>query len=480
MGIGVGIEIAPDGVHGVVLDGAPTRPPKVLAMAAAMGDTSQTQALTGLLARLRQELRIRQPVMLGLPATSAIIAGVEALVVQPPRALFAVQFELQQLLPYALQDAAWHYVWWPAGLRAVPGKGPQAVAVRRAAVVVAVRTALLRERLQSCRQAGVQVRGVSAGPVALWNLWALQRENTAAATPTALLHVRSLQAVEWLLAEAGGLQAIPLAHPASAISEAVTAWEGFSPPPARLWVMGAAEACRPFQEALVSKGAVVEWFDPTRAMTGLSSRLVATAGALPALGLGLQAAGWPVALPLNLIQGVQAQQQQRQARRLTTTLTGVLLALAGLQTAAGMWARHRGLAGQLAMLREQEALYQTLRPEAKALLQQQQELQARTAIFEALLAQKTRLPQLLADIAEALPEDVWLTTLQAAKDGPVSALLEGRAASFAQVTEFFERLKRLGQFATVKPLSTNVTTDPATGRELIAFSVQVQRSPGVH
>lgn len=478
MGVGVGVDITPEGVHGVVVEAAAARPPKVLALAAAAGDTSQPSTLVGLLARLRQELRIRQPVLLGLPATSAIVVGVEPLIVQPQRALFAVQFELQQLLPYALQDTAWHYAWWPTGQRALPASGARAVGVLRAAIVAATRTTLLHERLQSCRQAGLPVRAVLPGPVALWNLWALQREKTAAAVPTVLLHVRSLQAIEWLATTAAGLQVIPMTHASSAVGEVVAAWEGLSPRPARVWLMGPAEACRPFQEALIAKGATVEWFDPTRAMTGLSSRLVATAGALPALGLGLQAAGWPVALPLNLLQRVQAQQQQRQTQRLTGLLTGVLLALACAQAAAGMWSRQRLQARQLAALREQEALYQTLRPEAKTLLQQQQDLQARTQALETLLAQKARLPQLLADIAEALPEDVWLTTLQAAKDGPMEALLEGRAASFTQVTEFFERLKRLGQFATVKPLSTNVTTDPATGRELIVFAVQVQRGQG--
>jgi Tfp pilus assembly protein PilN len=477
MSIGVGIELSAEGAQGVVVEVDRAHAPKVLAMASAAGNTASVEGLAAVLGSLRVELRIRQPVVLGLPATSAIVAGVAPLVVQPRRAVLAVQFELQQLLPYGLTDAAWHYAWWPDGPGPSVGRTHAVPEVPRTALVVAARALAVQERLQACRRAGLRLKAVSASPVALWNLWSLQREAGAAEARVALLHVRSAQSAEWVVPEGGGLQVIPLAGSTPVVVDAAAAWEGFAQRP-RVWVLGAAASCRVFQDALAAKGAVVEWFDPTRLMTGLSTRIVSTAGGLPALGLALQGAGLPVPLPLNLVQGQQVRQQQALVRRVASALTGLLLALAVGLAGQGMWRRYRAEAAQLALLQEQERTYQALRPEAKTLLQQQQDLQARTAALEAVLAQKTQMPQLVADLVAALPDDVWLTSLQGSKGEALSALLEGRAASFPQVTEYFERLKRLGRFTTVKPLATHVTTEDATGKEMIAFSVQVQRAEG--
>ena len=57
----------------------------------------------------------------------------------------------------------------------------------------------------------------------------------------------------------------------------------------------------------------------------------------------------------------------------------------------------------------------------------------------------------------------------------MDGVIEGYARSFQGVTVFMDRLKSLAGWTTVKPLGTTVTTDPATGKELVAFMVQVQR-----
>jgi hypothetical protein len=57
----------------------------------------------------------------------------------------------------------------------------------------------------------------------------------------------------------------------------------------------------------------------------------------------------------------------------------------------------------------------------------------------------------------------------------IEGLLEGRGKSFQEVTQFLDRLKSVAGMTTVKPLSSNVTTDPVTKQDVVAFSVQVQQ-----
>ena len=129
----------------------------------------------------------------------------------------------------------------------------------------------------------------------------------------------------------------------------------------------------------------------------------------------------------------------------------------------------------LQSLEKQERLYRTLRPQVQALLRHQQYLQERSDQLAQLVADRVVLTRLLAQVSEALPETAWLTKLECTKDGLVEGMLEGRAKSFQDVTQFLDRLKSVAEMTTVKPLTTNVTTDPASGKELVVFSVQIQR-----
>ena len=110
MAVAVGIELDAAALRGVVLEQSG---PKIRLLAAheAVCETSQTEALTRALSDVKRKLRISTPVILGVPSTSAILTTVHPLVVEPQRAALAVQFELQQQLPFDLTDAVWHYRW---------------------------------------------------------------------------------------------------------------------------------------------------------------------------------------------------------------------------------------------------------------------------------------------------------------------------------------------------------------------------------
>ena len=81
--------------------------------------------------------------------------------------------------------------------------------------------------------------------------------------------------------------------------------------------------------------------------------------------------------------------------------------------------------------------------------------------------------QLVAYIADALPETVWLTKLECAKNGTLEGLVEGQGRSFQDVTQFLERLKGIAGITAVKPLSSTVTIDETSGKELIVFAAQI-------
>jgi len=128
-------------------------------------------------------------------------------------------------------------------------------------------------------------------------------------------------------------------------------------------------------------------------------------------------------------------------------------------------------------LERQERLYQSLRPEVQTLLRRQQRLQERSAQLEQLVAERTVLAQVLAQVVAALPDSAWLTKFEGSNDAGVAGMIEGRARSFQDVTRFLDQLKTVASMTAVKPLSTNVITDDVTKKEVIAFSAQIERKP---
>ncbi|MBI4342889.1 MAG: PilN domain-containing protein [Candidatus Omnitrophica bacterium] len=480
MAVGIGIELAPGAVRAVLVESAGPQL-KLLAAHEAACDTADAEALTASLAHARRTLRLTSPVVLGIPSASAILATVSPLVVNARRADLAVQFELQQQLPFELAHAAWHYYWLasnghPAHI------APRASNARRA-LVAAMRRSVLEERVAACRRAGLVVHAVAAAPVAILNAWRALPAN-ARATQATLLHVIDGQSAEWIVWSPAALHVVPVAGSSADLlwEELPASWEALrgQVPDAssQVSVLGT-EAAEPSwaraQEALARAGLRGDRFDVAGAFKPGATRLEHPGRAAAACGLALQSLG-TARLPLNLLTEAQEAAQADQVRRMALTVSGLCAVAAVGFGVTGMLESRGRRARVLELLERREQLYQTLRPEVRELIQRQQETERRTLQLEQLVRSGPLVTQLLAKVAEILPDGAWLTSAAYSKSGLlVEGMLEGRARSFQDVTKLFDQLKVAAGMTTVKPLSTSVTTDPDTGKELIVFSVQVQR-----
>ncbi|MBI2104254.1 MAG: PilN domain-containing protein [Candidatus Omnitrophica bacterium] len=458
--VGVGVALGPSSLRAVVVERAGTRL-QLLAAQEASCDTSQAEPLTRALADLRQRLRVTAPVVLGVPSTSAILTTVQPLIVTPRRAALAVQFELQQHLPFELADAAWHYQWLKPPAQAVAG---------------AMRQSLLDERLSACRRAGLNVRAVTVNGVAALNAASLLAPSRGATT--SWLTLIEPQQAEWSIWGPDRLQVVPVTSPSpDALWEHVTAsWqalraEGLEAAPP-VWLVGPPDSLAPAQQAL--GGTAVERADFTKAIGFGTVQVEQPDRMAVALGLALQGVG-AAPLPLNLLDGAQRETQARLIRQASLIAAGACLAVAVLVGANGMLTVRARRVGVQRALEQRERLYQTLRPEIRALIQRQQRTEGRSLQLAQLAADSPALTRWLSQIAAAMPRAVWLTALDGSKGGGLGGLLEGRATSFQDVTKFLEQLKSQAGMTTVKPLSTNVITDETLGKEVIAFSVQVER-----
>lgn len=507
MAIGIGVELGPSSIRAVVVEqGAQI---KLLAAQELACDTANTEALTRALTQLRQTLPMKAPIVLGIPSTSVIVTTVNPLIPNPARSILGVQFELQQHLPFELAQAAWHYQWlspngtekrsglWVGGsgrLRQKFGPEPRTPnpEPNREAIVAAMKRSLLEERLTCCRRAGLSIRAVAINGLATLNAWWRDPSRRSTAEPTMLLHLIDDQTAEWILVTPTLLRVVPVtsASPDAFGQELAGSWEALraesASPPQQVWVSGHTASWLKLQQVLTARGGVqVERYEES-AIVSSSIDVPQPAGKfVTAIGLALQGMGLG-RLRLNLLQDAQGREQARIIRRVATVTTAlsivasVILGLTGV-----MELRHRRLR-TLEALQQQERLYQTLRPDLRELLQRQQHLERRIQQLERLVGQSTMLTQLVAQTAQLLPDDVWLTKLEYSKsplvgtatasqiDG-LEGLLEGRAKSFQALTQFTDRLKGMGGIGTVKPLSTNVTTDENTGKELVVFAVQFQR-----
>lgn len=486
MSKGIGIELGPASIRAVVLEGAARdakRRVKLLATRELPCDTANADALTQALIQLRRTLSVTQPVVLGVPSTSAILTTVTPLIPNPHRAVLAVQFELQQHLPFELSDAVWHFRWL-----AQNGQAGQAVA--RQAVVVAMKRSLLEERLACCRRAGLSLGAVAVNPVATLNAWETQAVGPAAA-PAVFLNLLNDPMAEWIVRTETQLcvmpltSALPRSPSASAelageafLQELAASWSAlqqqFSDLPEKIWLMGSAAAVPRLAEAITTQLRLdVEEIRLTKVVAPNATAEPVERWTV-AIGLGLQGLGL-APVPLNLLDRMQREGQARTVQRVGA-LGSALLAVAALGAGvSGMMVVRSRRAVILESLETQERLYRTLRPKAQALLRHQQYLKLRSDRLERLAAERVLLTQVLARLADALPEHVWLTKLECTKNGLLEGLVEGRATSFQDVTQLLERLKTVAGMTTVKPLATNVVVDPSTGKETIAFSVQIER-----
>ena len=477
MALSVGVELGPTSVRAVLLEQA-GQTVTLRASQELPCETAQPDALTRALTQLRQTLPIRVPIVLGVPSTAAIVATVTPLVPNPSRPLLGLQFELQQHLPFELTEAVWHYRWLN-GHR--PGPTTQA-----RAVVGAMKRALLEERLASCRRAGLIVKAVAINALATLNARSADAP-AAGLDETAGLTLISDRDAEWLLVTPAGLRVVPIASvsPDALIADVAAAWEALRAdrerPLARVWVTGRCDAWPALQHALASRGVSELQRYELPATVRPVGGTAASHAFVTAAGLALQSFGRG-RFGVNLIQEAQSVQQVRQGRRLVAAIVGLSAAASVVLGASGMLALRQRRLQALASLQQQERLYQTLRPELRELLQRQQHLERRIQRMEQLAGQGSAVTQVLAQTAQLLPDDVWLTKLEYAKILPPAAqtegiqgLLEGRAKSYQVLTALTDRLKGLAGGAPVKPLSTNVTTDAQTGKEVVAFAIQFQR-----
>ena len=478
MAVGVGIELAPGAVRAALLDSSGSQV-KLLAAHEAACDTASSEALTGALAQIHRTLRLSSSVIIGIPSTSAILATVSPLVVNPRRARLAVQFEMQQQVPFELSQASWHYQWLSSNGQATPSRSAAARVSSAPAIVAAVRRTVLDDRVAACRRAGFAVHAVAASPVALLNVWRAVGSN-ARATHAMLLHLLDGQTAEWIIWSPTALQVVPVAgsSPALFVEELAASWESVrSQTPesvSRVVVIGESRSPGVI-EMLTRLGLQGEPLELAGTIKSGGAQAKPAEQVAVACGLALQGLGL-ARHPLNLLAASQEQAQSDRMRHRAMAVTGLCAVAAIGFGVTGMLEARSRRTRVLELLERKEQLYQTLRPEVRELIQRQQDLERRTLQVERLARNGPFITGLLAKVAEALPDDAWLTSAAYSKTGAlVEGMLEGRARSFQDVTKFFDQLKAVAGMTTVKPLSTSVTTDPETGKELIAFSVQVQR-----
>jgi Tfp pilus assembly protein PilN len=221
-----------------------------------------------------------------------------------------------------------------------------------------------------------------------------------------------------------------------------------------------------------------EWFDVGRLIAGSRMRFDHPARAVCGLGLALQGAGM-ARWPLNLLAHAQIQQRSTRLRSVMLVMIGLCaLAMCAFGLSGMMEVRRRQLAA-LRALEQQERQYQTLRPEVRGALQQQDRIQRRAGQLDQLVRAAPVLTQVLGQISYALPEDAWLTKVEIGRAAGIEGMLEGRAKSSRSVTQFLDRLRSTAGMTTVEPLARTVTVDEASQSELIAFTLRLERHAAV-
>jgi len=476
----VGLEIGPSVVRAAVVErGAGPGTFKLVAARESPYVSANPASLTQALTQLRQSLGITQPVVLGLPSTSTILSTVYPLIANPHRASLAVQFELQQLLPFDVNDVAWHFRWLPS-TNGRTAKGPSNVQQGTGAVVAAMRRAVLDERLGCCRRAGLSVRAVSINALAALNAWDVQPPSARPARGM-LLHVIDAQAVEWIVWMPTLIQVVPVSSTSvqALCEETIVTWRAlcaqrpeFATNPVS--ILGPSLEIPELQTTLTAQlGVRVDVVNASQLAT-VGSASQQPERAVTAFGLALQGFG-TARVNVNLLASFQSHDASRRIQRLTAWSSGVCVVAALGFGVSGMAEISHRRALVLQALERQEHLYQSLRPEVRVLLQREEHTLRRSRQLEALTTEGPVLTQMLAQIAEVLPDNVWLTKLECTKGDALEGLLEGRAKSFQDVTQLMDQLKVKADMTSVKPLSTTVTTDEVSGKEMIAFAVQLER-----
>lgn len=504
MAVGIGLEVGGSVLRAAVVERRGSSR-TLLAWREVPCDTSSTESLTQGLGHLRRTLRLKGGVVLGVPTSSALLATVEPLLVNARRASLAIQFELQQYLPFDLEQAAWHYQWLnghastPPRRRARPisrgGQSLESPGPARKALVVAMKRSRLEERLACCRRAGLSIRAVAINPLAALNACS---PTTFQGTPqqgplvegeALFLHLSEQQA-EWVVWSPSHVQVVPIAMSAGssspdqfqqALGQSLESLRGLmgaslgSGTP--VWIFGANAQWPQVADGLRSALLQVERLDLGRTVGLEAAKVESAEGLIVAVGLALQGLG-AGPLHVNLLTAGQSLVSAQRIRHIAFGASGICTAMALGFGISGMTDVRQRYARVLTDLNQRERTYQTLRPEVRTLLKRQAHVEGRTAQLRVLVADRALLGDSMVQVSEAMPDDVWLTKLDMAHDEAgeaIEGMVEGRAKSFQSVTRFIEQLKRVGGMTTVKPLATNVATDESTGREVVVFSIVVKR-----
>ena len=478
MALSVGVELGDEAVRGVILESGPVAPRLVAAEELLLEHPSE-DALVEALRQLRQRLSIKRPVVLGVPTSSAIVTTVHPLIVNRHRAHLAIEFELQQRLPYETDQALWHCQ--PYALN-----GASTDSAAPSVVVAATKRALLESRLHACRRAGLQVRAVEAIAVAATNAWFRQAEHHQIAHE-ALLHLdRSV--VEWVAMTPTELQVFQAFHHreeqgTEALRAVLTAsWrnlEGvFQHKPAqeatRVWLLGGTTALHLLADDLKRElGCEVQIVQPSAVVDVESAALPNPWRFLVACGLALQGLG-EAKFPVNLLAEAQRRRLAERLRRAANAAANVCLGLAVVLLAHGMVSALHQRRAQLDTLTQRQEVYEQLRPQARSLLKQQAVVEQRLRQLAWLANTRGELMRAFQRLATALPDGVWLTRVELSKTEGLSGTVEGYARSFPIVTELVDRLTTSAGWTAVKPLATTVTVAQPSGQELVAFTIQVQ------
>ncbi len=501
MAISVGLELGASVVRAVSLErrGATTH---LLASSQVPCAGSSTDELVEAIVQVRKALPITHPVVVGIPTGSAIVTTVQPLIVNRQRPSLGIQFELQQQLPYEVAQSVWHYHW-------LSPNGHSALSTARlpttlSAVVAATKRTVLEEYLEVFRRAKLSVQTVGVTALAAANAWIQQLDPGSA--PQGILLCLDGSTLEWIVMNASGLHIFPVLLPVASLAPVpnagpADAGQGGSSrdveeghvlsavkaslselqeqlalnPSTTVWLVGAFSAAPQVVEALKRDlGCRVELLSPARTVKINPTRVQSPESFAVAVGLALQGVGL-ARLPVNLMVEASRRRRVGQMRLSARSASVVCAGLAIGFSAQGMLTTLKTRQAVLQHLLAQERTYQKLRPEVRTLLQHHAQLEARLQQLEGLVLDRGILIQAFQQVTEAMPDDVWFTTLELSKGAALEGVVEGYSRSFQGVTRLMDQLKSSVGWTSVKPLATTVTTDAATGKEQVAFTVQLQQ-----
>ena len=159
-----------------------------------------------------------------------------------------------------------------------------------------------------------------------------------------------------------------------------------------------------------------------------------------------------------------------------TAMIAVLITVPVL--VVGLWllnrSRESGLQEQLEVALADSARMSDLRALSDSLTERQQVIRDRVGIIRTLDEGRFIWPHVLDEVSKALPNFVWLTTLQETSPLPSLTIeIRGMAATALAVTEFVRRLETSPYLGLVRILGSQQQPDENSEIEVHAFTLLV-------